>query len=312
MFTDFVVQPIFNLLVVIYSLLPGHNFGLALVIFTIVIRLALWPLVKKQLHQTKAMRKLAPELKKIKDATKGDRQKASLMTMELYKEQGINPFGTIPILIVQGIVLFGLYFGLSRVISDPRSLISFAYPAVQNLSWIQNLSANIHLFDNTLFGVVDLSRKAFDKGAIYWPAMLIVIASAVAQFYQAKQLMPSPKDKRGLRAILREAGNGQQADQSEISAAVGSSTKYMLPVIILTTSIHFASALALYWLISGLVALIQQNIILGKDETEMEAIADNTKSKDLKSIPEAEIITKSKNSQKPSPKNKKRTKKRRR
>ncbi|NDC22034.1 hypothetical protein EBZ57_01530, partial [bacterium] len=70
MFNDFVVQPLFNLLVTIYAIIPGHNFGLSIIIFTVLIRLALWPLVKKQLHQTKAMRKLQPEIKKIKQATK--------------------------------------------------------------------------------------------------------------------------------------------------------------------------------------------------------------------------------------------------
>ncbi|HEX7368584.1 MAG TPA: YidC/Oxa1 family membrane protein insertase, partial [Candidatus Saccharimonadales bacterium] len=83
MFTTFIVQPIFNLLVLIYGILPGHNFGLALIIFTVVIRLLLWPLLKKQLHQTKLMRQLQPEIKKIKEKTKGDRKQESLLTMEL-------------------------------------------------------------------------------------------------------------------------------------------------------------------------------------------------------------------------------------
>ena len=60
MFTTFIVQPIFNLLVLIYALLPGHNFGLAIIIFTIIIRLLMWPLVKKQLHHAKAIRELGP------------------------------------------------------------------------------------------------------------------------------------------------------------------------------------------------------------------------------------------------------------
>ena len=55
----------------------------------------MWPLVKKQLHHAKAMRELQPELKKIKQATKGDRQKESMLVMELYKEKGINPFSSI-------------------------------------------------------------------------------------------------------------------------------------------------------------------------------------------------------------------------
>src|ERR1700686_5465227 len=105
MFTTLIVQPIFNLLVLVYALLPGHNFGLSLIIFNIIIRLLLWPLVKKQLHQARAMRKLQPEIKKIKQATKGNRQKESQMLMELYKEREINPFGSIGTLIIQFIIL---------------------------------------------------------------------------------------------------------------------------------------------------------------------------------------------------------------
>ncbi|MGH7239377.1 MAG: YidC/Oxa1 family membrane protein insertase, partial [Candidatus Saccharimonadales bacterium] len=80
-----IVQPIFNLLVLIYSLIPGHNFGLAIIIFTIIIRLLLWPLVRKQLHQTKVMRELQPKIKEIKARTKGNRQEESRLTTELYK-----------------------------------------------------------------------------------------------------------------------------------------------------------------------------------------------------------------------------------
>lgn len=312
MFTTFVVQPIFNLLVVLYALLPGHNFGLALIIFTIVIRLFMWPLLKKQLHQAKAMRLLQPDIKRIKAATKGNRQQESLMLMELYKERGINPLATFPILIVQMIVLIGLYSGLRKVMLDPDSLVSFAYPAVQNLGWIQELASNIHRFDNTLLGVVDLSKSAISKAGIYWPAMIIVFGSAVAQFYQAKQLMPTSKDQRGLRAILKEAGSGKQADQSEITAAVASNTKYLIPIMVFVGTVTFPSSLGLYWLTGSLVALIQQTIVLRRDEAEMEAIADKP-SRDLKSIPEAEVITTpTKQSPKTSSKKHKKHKKRKR
>jgi YidC/Oxa1 family membrane protein insertase len=163
MFTTFIVQPLFNLLVLIYAILPGHNFGFSLIIFTVVIRLLLWPLVRKQLHQARAMRKLQPEMKKIKEQTKGNKQKEQQMLLELYKERGINPVGTLPILAVQFIVLIGLYSGLRKVISNKHNLITFAYPAIRHLPWMQVLAGNIHRFDNTLFGVVDLSRSALNR-----------------------------------------------------------------------------------------------------------------------------------------------------
>lgn len=291
MFNTFIVQPIFNLLVFIYAILPGHNFGLALILFTIVIRLLLWPLVKKQLHQTKAMRKLQPEITKIKKATKGNRQKESMMLMELYKERGINPLGTFPTLIVQLIVLIGLYSGLQKVIHDPHSLISFAYPALQdNLGWLSKLSDNIKLFDNTLFGIIDLNRAAIGPQGFYLGAFLLVAGSAFAQFFQAKQLMPVAKDKRSLRAILKDAGAGKSADQSEVNAAVSQKTIYILPVVVFLFTVNLPAALSLYWLAGGIVAFIQQSIVLNKDETEMETMADKP-GRNLAAIPEAEVVS---------------------
>jgi YidC/Oxa1 family membrane protein insertase len=293
MFTTLIVQPIFNLLVLVYALLPGHNFGLALIIFTIIIRLLLWPLVKKQLHHAKAMRDMQPEIKRIKKETKGNRQKESQLLMELYKERGINPIGTFPILIIQFIILIGLYSGLNKVIHDPQAIISFAYPALQHLSWMQHLAHNIHMFDETLFGIVDLSKAALGQGGIYWPAMVIVVASAMSQYYQAKQLMPQDENQRGLRDILKSAGEGQQADQAEVNAAIGRSTRYFLPVMIFIFTVNLPSALSLYWLTGGVVAYIQQAYILRQDETEMEKIADKP-GKDVDKIPEAEIVKQTK------------------
>lgn len=298
MFTQLIVQPIFNLLVFIYAILPGHNFGLALIIFTIIIRLLLWPLVKKQLHQAKAMRALQPELKKIKKAAAGNRQKESMLLMELYKERGINPFATFPILIVQLIILIGLYSGLRRVIDDPHNLVTFAYPFLQHLGWMQQLSHNINLFDNTLFHIVNLGRAAINPGphgGYYWPAMVIVLGSAFAQYFQSKQLLPQSDDQRSLRQILKSAGNGDQADQSEVNAAVGRSTRYLLPVMIFFFTVSIASALSLYWLVGGLVAFAQQSVVLGRDETELEKLADKP-SKNVAAIPEAEVVKKPKKS----------------
>jgi YidC/Oxa1 family membrane protein insertase len=304
MFTTLIVQPIFNLLVLIYSLLPGHDFGVAIILFTIVIRLLMWPLVKRQLHQAKAMRELQPEIKRIKAETKGNRQKESLMLMELYKEREINPFGSIGLLIVQIPIFIGLYSSINRLIQDPSQIVSFSYPFIQNLGWVQTLADNIHKFDPTLFNIVDLSKPALMKtGGIYWPAMLIVVASAVMQYLQSKQLMPSNKDSRSLRQILKEAGTGKQADQSEVNAAVGRSTRFLLPGFIFIVTVNIAAALSLYWLVSGIVAYIQQAKVLGQDEKEMEAVAN----KSDKKIIEGEVIPpkpKTKKNKKASPKKK--------
>jgi len=307
MFTTIIVRPIFNLLVLIYAILPGHNFGLAIIIFTVLIRLLMWPLVKKQLHQAKAMRELQPELKRIKAETKGDRQKESMLVMQLYKEREINPFASLGLVILQIPIFIGLYSGLRRIVANPHAIITFSYPILHHLSWLKVLNGNIGRFDATLFGFVDLTRSALNKtgGGIYYPAMIIVLGSAVAQYFQAKQLLPDDKESRGLRKILKDAGGGKQADQGEVNAAVGRSTRYFLPVLIFFLTVSIASALSLYWFAGGVVAYIQQARILGQDETELEAVADKSEKK----VIEGEVIPpKDKKSKKPTGKNKKRRK----
>lgn len=294
MFTTLIVQPIFNLLVLIYALLPGHNFGLAIIIFTVIIRLLMWPLVKKQLHQAKAMRELQPEIKRIKKAAAGNRQKESMMLMELYKEKEISPFGSLGMVLLQIPIFIGLYSGLRRLVLDPHTIITFTYPFVREIAWIRVLANDIHQFDATLFGFVDLTKAAVMKtGGIYWPAMFIVVSSAVTQYFQSKQLLPDNKDSRSLRKILKDAGSGKQAEQGEVNAAVGRSTRYFLPVMIFLITVNIASALSLYWLTSGIVAYIQQARVLGRDEKEMEAIADAPNASGKKVI-EGEVVEKPK------------------
>ena len=242
MFTTIIVQPIFNLLVLIYAILPGHNFGLAIIIFTVVVRMLMWPLLKKQLHQAKLMRKLAPELKKIKAAAKGDRQKEGAMMMEFYKERGVHPMGSIGLVILQLPILLGLYSGLRRVIVSPKALVTFSYPALQHLPWMQTLAHNIHRFDGTLFGIVNLTRAASSSKGFYIPALIIVLGSAIMQYFQSKQLMPTDKNARSLKSILKGSGSGEQADQAEINAAIGNSTRYLLPVMIFLFTVNIASA----------------------------------------------------------------------
>ncbi len=290
MFTTLIVQPIFNLLVLIYALLPGHNFGLAVILFTILVRLLMWPLVKKQLHHAKAMRELQPEIKRIKKEAKGNRQQESLMLMALYKEREINPFASLGLLIVQFPILIGLYSGLNRLVQDPDEIVNFAYPFIRNLSWMQELATDVATkFDATLFGVVDLTRAALGSGSVYWPAMLIVIASALTQYYQSKQLMPDNKSGRSLRTIMKEANQGKEADQTEVNAAVGRSTRFLIPALIFVISVNIASALALYWFVSGLVAVLQQAKVLKTDEEVLRKVADETKTGD---VIEGEVVAK--------------------
>lgn len=283
MFDTFIVQPILNLLFIINSVLPGHDFGISIIVFTVVIRMALWPLVKKQLHQTRAMKALQPEIKKIKTKTKGDKQKEGQLLMELYKEKNVSPFGSIGVLLLQLPILFGLFRVLRILSDDPGKAVDMLYGFTKSLPGVSGLVANPALITQALtdsfWGVIDLTKSAFDNGSIYWPLMIIALLAGILQFFQSKQLMPDMDDSRNLRDILKEEASGNKSEQKDINAAVGKNMRYFMPFITIFFAASFPGALALYWATGAGVAIIQQKIILSRDVEEMEEITNVKKSK---------------------------------
>ncbi len=273
-FQTYIERSVFNLLEFIYASIPGHDLGIAIIIFTLVIRLALWPLVRKQLHHTKAMRKLQPELKKIKKASAGDRQKEARLQMELYKEHGVKPFSTIGTLIVQIPIFIALYQSVLKLIKDPNILQTSAYESIKNMPYIQSVGADITKFEHTFLGLVDLSRTGLGQPGIYIPAIILGVIAATAQFYQSKMLLPDSKDSRKLSTILKEASSGKEADQTEVSAAVSRSMMYFLPGITFVFAISVPSALSLYLITSAGVGIFQQKLAFKEDEEDMQKIAD--------------------------------------
>lgn len=273
MFDRYLIQPIFNLLEAIYAFIPHHDLGIAIIIFTALIRLALWPLVKRQLHQSRAMRKLQPKLKEIKKASGGDRQKETRLQMELYKEHGVKPFSTIGTLIIQIPIFIALYQSVLKLVNDPGVLLTYSYDFVRDLPWIHQLSVDLSQFSYHFLGFADLSRHAIGDGGVYVPALIIAITAAIAQFYQSKLLMVDSKDSKKLSQIMKDASKGKQADQSEIGAAIGKNMLYFMPFITFIFAASLPSALGLYILTTSVVGYLQQAYILRQDKDEMHELA---------------------------------------
>ncbi len=301
MFTTFIAKPIFNLLTGIYALLPGHNFGLAIIIFSVAARLLMWPLLKKQLHTQKAMRELQPDIQRIRKETKGDKQAEMARITQLYKEKEISPFSSLGLLIVQLPFIFALFSGLRKIILDSNSVITFSYGFIRDLPFMKELAGGSAVFDKTLVGLVDLTRPAIhnlgDWNNIYLPAFIIALLSGLAQYYMSKQLMPSPPPgtkKRRLRDLMADQAAGKPVDQSEIMAAQGATMQYLLPVLIFFFTIFYASGLALYLLVSSVVGYFQQRSILSHEVEVLEESA-------VIDVPKSSVKITRKNSPKPTP-----------
>lgn len=274
LFDTLIVQPIFNLLVAIYGVIPGTDFGIALIIFTILTRLVMWPLVRKQLHQTKVMRSIQPELKKIKTKAKGNRQLEAQMMMELYRERGVNPFGSIGLLLVQLPVFIALFRVIQIMTQERDKIATYTYDFLEKLGPIHAIIADkTHQFNESLLGVINLTQHAVSPQGVYLPLLLLAAVASYLQYVQSKQVTPVPAEKRRLRDIMKESAEGKQADQTEISAAMSQNMIKVFPFITFFVAIYLPGALVLYYAASSAVAVIQQKIVLGQDVEEMEDLA---------------------------------------
>lgn len=298
-FDAIVVQPIFNLLIGLYSLIPGGDFGIALIIFTVMVRLALWPLVKRQLHQVTAMRKLQPQLAQIKKNSKGNKQAESMQMMDLYKKNGVNPFRSIGILLIQLPIFIALYQVIQIFTLHRDQVAKFTYDFMANIGPIKELIAHPEHFNEKLLGFVDLTAHAIGSGSFNVFLVILAVIAAVTQYIMSKQTMPQNPSKKRLRDIMNDAAEGKKADQSEMNAIVTGKMIKFLPFFMFFVMLNLPGALALYYAVSNIVAVFQQRYILKKDVDEMEEIADEqpkgvakkaTAKARAKLAPEASII----------------------
>ncbi len=312
------VRPIVNILFVIYNLVG--DFGLAIIIFTILVKVLTWPLSKSQLKQTRLMKKIQPELTQIRKSCNGNKQLESLQTMDLYKRYNIKPFASILTLLIQ-LPVFIAIFSAIRVIATPMptdNLMNRAYPIVAyEGSKILELEEkqNVYLEDleNTeipaeekteydfhpvLFGVINMDAKASDvlsANKFSWSAMfmlVIAILASVAQYFMAKQQMPSGKSekKKKFRDLLKEAQAGKEIDNSEINNLTTGQMSKMMPIMMFLIMINLHGALAFYYFLSNVLTIFQQKVIYTRIKDDMDDATDKATIRELKKIQEAEVV----------------------
>lgn len=272
-FETLVVQPIFNLLMGLYSVVPGADFGVALIIFTILIRFALYPLIVRQLHQVKQMRKLQPKLAQIKKATKGNKQLESMQMLELYKEHDVKPFRSILMLLIQLPIFIALYQVIQIFTEHRDQITKYTYDFLENVGPIKEIIQHPENFNEKLLGIVDLTAHAIGgPGGFNIFLIILAILAAASQYFISRQTNPNTSTKR-FRDVMAEAAEGKPADQSELNAVMMSKMTKILPFFMLFIMLGLPGALALYYATSNIVAAIQQHFILKRDAVEMDEIA---------------------------------------
>jgi YidC/Oxa1 family membrane protein insertase len=312
------VRPIVNILFVIFNLV--HDFGLAIIIFTIIVKMCMWPLTKSQLNQTKLMRKIQPELTQIRKNCNGNKQLESLQTMDLYKKYNIKPFASILTLLIQ-LPIFVAIFSAIRVIATPLPVDNLSNRAYEIVAYegseIRDLreKQRVYLedlqnqekpaeekatydFHPKLFGFVNLEAKASDvinPSRFSWSAVFMLVLSicaAVSQYWVTRQQVASgqAEKKKSFRDLLNDAKAGKELENSDINSFATGQMGKMMPIMMFIIMINLHGALAFYYFLSNMITILQQKIIFAKIRNEMDDATDKAMVKELKKIQEAQII----------------------
>jgi len=233
MWDTYIVIPMTNLLLLIYDLI-GHNFGVAIILFTILIRVLTFPLTAQQLKGTQAMQELQDdkEWQKIQKKYKDDKEKLAQEQMRIYQERGINPFGSCLPTLIQFPIIIGLYQAIIRSLaSTPLSLLNFS----RSLYPFLNVSDIIPL--NSQFGWMDLGRpESLEVLGFGVPTLAIIVV--ITSYIQSKLMTPP-------------SSPGNQG------AAMGNMMSIYMPFLMGYFAMTFASGLALYFITSNVLGVAQ-------------------------------------------------------
>ncbi|MBI2439404.1 MAG: membrane protein insertase YidC [Candidatus Moranbacteria bacterium] len=230
-----VYHPLYNTLIFFYNTIPGKDFGIAIILTTIVLKFVLIPLSAKQIASQKKMQELQPKIKEIQQKHKNDKEKQTRALMDFYKENKVNPFsGCLP-LIIQLVFLIAIY----RVIIN-ISEAGFVIQSTDLYAFVADPGPINHLF----LHFVDLTT----------PNYVLAVFSAIAQYYQTKMLFQSQK--------LVKIGS----TDNDFAAIMNKQMLYLGPALTFFIGVTFPAALSLYWFVSTLFMIFQQMFIFKPKE----------------------------------------------
>ena len=222
-------QPLYNLFIGFIGTFPWIDAGIVVVLFTLFVKLVLFPLSQKSVRSQIEIKKIQPAVDEIKLKYKDNKQEQALKTMALYKEKGVSPFSGVLLTLIQLPILIALYMvfyknSLGQIHTE--MLYSF-------------IKAPLHI--NTMFlGLFDITQKS----------TILAIIVAVGQYFQIQFTMPTTKKV--------EDGKKDVSFQGELAKNMGTQMKYVMPVMMFFIASRFASLVSLYLITSSVFAVGQE------------------------------------------------------
>jgi YidC/Oxa1 family membrane protein insertase len=241
LFRAIVSKPLFNLLVFLTRILPTHSFGWAIVIMTLIVRLALFLPNQKAMKSQRELQKLQPKLADLKEKHKGNQQMIATETMKLYKTHKINPMSSCLPMLFQMPFLIGIYYIVREGLSPHLDYL--LYSAQGNL--------DLSMVDAQFFGL------NLDLIPVMPTSIILAVLVGGAQWGAVKLSLVAKKrkEKKSDKLVVKKEGVAGQMDQ------MNKVMLWVMPAMIAYFATTFPAGVSIYWLTSTVFGIFQQKLV---------------------------------------------------
>ena len=230
LYTTVLYQPLFNLLVFFYNIIP--DIGIAIILLTVIVKAIIWPLSHKGLKSQKVLQDLQPKLEALKIKYKDNKEKLGQETMALYKREKINPMASCLPLLIQFPIIIAVFRVFRAMFIDTVDF-SLLYSFVKIPEAINPM----------MLGFLDLSK----------PQIVLALLAGLAQFWQSRIMLKKTKKQN-------TGADGKEKTLS-LPQTMSKQMMYFMPVITVFIAASFPGGLALYWLVITLLGVLDQTLI---------------------------------------------------
>lgn len=234
-----VYQPLYNGLIFLMDIIPWADAGMAVIIFTLIIKFILFPLSRKAVLTQRNIKEFEPEIRELKEKYSKDKQEQARQIFAFYKEKGINPFSSFFLILLQLPIILGLYQIFWRSgLPEIQEGILYAFVKVPEF------------VDMVFFGLIDISMKS--------PILAVFVG--ISTFFQMKLSMPNFKPK----------GEPGKSFKDDLARSMNIQMRYFFPVVAAVISYSLSGAIALYWLTSNLFTIGQELMLKRNRKKSLE------------------------------------------
>ena len=228
-------QPLFNLLVWFYDIIPLHDIGLAIIAITIVIKIVLYPFSLKSIKAQKALQELQPKINELKIKYKDNPGEMTKATMALYKTEKVSPFSSCLPLLIQLPFFIAVYNVFRKGLTNGQSL-DILYSFIKNPGSINPM----------FFGLVNLAQ----------PNFVLAILAGFSQYWVSKML------------VTKKQPAVAGAKDEDMAAMMNKQMLYFMPLITIFIGLSLPAGLTLYWFITTVLTGAQQIYMFRKVKTQ--------------------------------------------